>query len=186
MSLFNNNQLNLLPPELYNNPVKLFLPLIAFVFIGCSSGPKQYVFKHPEVVDFDGLAPLFGMQNDTTYIINFWATWCAPCIKELPYFEQITKDFEDKPVKVILVSLDFADKIEERVVPFMKQEELRSTVIILDDPAMNDWIPKVDESWSGAIPATYMYKNANRIFVEGDVDHNYLVSNIQKLSNPSK
>lgn len=171
--------------KLYSYPVKFFLLLISIAFVGCSA-PKTYVFKQPSVVDFSGISPLFENQNDTTYIINFWATWCAPCVKELPYFEQITKEYEDEPVKVILVSLDIPERIEEKVVPFMKQAQIQSTVIVLDDPAMNDWIPKVDESWSGAIPATYIYKGSNRIFVEGDVDHDYLVTNIEKLSTSSQ
>jgi len=38
-------------------------------------------------------------------VINFWATWCAPCVKEMPFFEKLNRD--DKNIKVILVSMDY-------------------------------------------------------------------------------
>jgi len=63
---------------------------------------------------FEDLAPIFAQQNDTTYVINFWATWCAPCVKELPYFETLTKKYADQKVKVILVSLDFSKQLEKQ------------------------------------------------------------------------
>ena len=41
------------------------------------------------VLDFNSFEPHLHLENDTTYIINFWATWCIPCRKEMPAFEQI-------------------------------------------------------------------------------------------------
>ena len=43
------------------------------------------------------------------YLIDFWATWCKPCIKELPAFEELNARYQDKGLKVVLVSLDFPD-----------------------------------------------------------------------------
>ena len=47
-----------------------------------------------DVVDFDGLKPYLNKKDDDVYVINFWATWCAPCVKELPYFEQLNKNYK--------------------------------------------------------------------------------------------
>lgn len=105
-------------------------------------------------------------KNDTTYVINFWATWCKPCIKELPAFEKITDKFSGQKVKVLLVSLDFPDKIESQVIPFIKNNSIKSEVVLLDDADANSWIPKVSPEWSGAIPATLIYKNDTRKFYE--------------------
>ena len=99
-------------------------------------------------------------------IINFWATWCKPCIKELPAFEKIASEYADKKVKVLLVSLDFPEKIENQVIPFIKKNNIKSEVILLDDADANSWIPKVSPDWSGAIPATVIYKNDRRKFYE--------------------
>lgn len=117
------------------------------------------------IVDFNGLEHYLNKQNDTTYVINFWATWCAPCVKELPYFEQLNKKYKGEKVKVILVSLDFPKSYEKRLLPFVKKKGLKSDVILLDDPDSNSWIGKVDKNWSGAIPATIIYnKKARRLY----------------------
>ena len=118
------------------------------------------------VYDFEGLKPLFEQDDDTLYIINFWATWCKPCVKELPYFERIRNENILLPVKVILVSLDFRPQLENQLIPFMIKNELKSEVMVLNDPDANTWIEQVDPAWSGAIPATLFIRGGNRQFYE--------------------
>ncbi|WP_339700476.1 redoxin domain-containing protein [uncultured Marixanthomonas sp.] len=120
-------------------------------------------------------------NNDTTYVVNFWATWCKPCVKELPYFERINKEYADKKVKVILASLDFPNKVQSQVVPFIKKNKLHSEIVLLDDADANSWIPKVSEEWSGAIPATVIYKDDSRKFYEKSFTYEELKTEIQKL-----
>ena len=120
-------------------------------------------------------------SNDTTYVVNFWATWCKPCVKELPYFERINKEYADKKVKVILASLDFPNKIQSQVVPFIKKNKLHSEIVLLDDADANSWIPKVSKEWSGAIPATVIYKNDSRAFYEKSFTYEELKTEIQNL-----
>ncbi len=115
---------------------------------------------------FDELEYLFHLDTDTTYIINFWATWCKPCVAELPYFEQLTAAYADQPVKVRLISLDFPKQIESRLLPFIEKNQLQSEVWVLDDPDANSWIDKVSPQWSGAIPATVVYRRDQRGFWE--------------------
>ncbi|MDH3698266.1 MAG: TlpA family protein disulfide reductase [Flavobacteriaceae bacterium] len=107
---------------------------------------------------FDEIKPLFRQQSDTTYVINFWATWCKPCIEELPYFEELNKAESANPVKVVLVSLDFPQHLENKLLPFIEKYQINSRVDVLLDGSYNDWIDKVSPEWSGAIPATYIYK----------------------------
>ena len=117
--------------------------------------------------NFDQFEEMFRNQSDdVTYVINFWATWCKPCIKELPAFEQINETYKDQGVKVVLVSLDLPDLLENQVIPFVEQKGLKSEVILLDDPYANTWIPKVAEEWSGAIPATLLIKGDQEKFYE--------------------
>ncbi|RFN60414.1 TlpA family protein disulfide reductase [Marixanthomonas ophiurae] len=120
-------------------------------------------------------------SNDTTYVVNFWATWCKPCVKELPYFERINREYADKKVKVILASLDFPNKVQSQVVPFIKKNKLHSEIVLLDDADANSWIPQVSEKWSGAIPATVIYKNDSRTFYEKSFTYEELKTEIQKL-----
>jgi thiol-disulfide isomerase/thioredoxin len=132
-------------------------------------------------LDFSELNKFLTIENDTTYVVNFWATWCRPCIKELPAFEKLTADYSDKKVKVLLVSLDFPDKIDSQVVPFIEKNNIQSQVLLLDDGDANSWIPKVSEKWSGAIPATLIYNKNTRLFYERSFTFEELKSEINKF-----
>ena len=133
-------------------------------------------------VDFEEFNSRYLQQkNDTTYIINFWATWCKPCVKELPAFEKINEQYRDQKVKVVLASLDFPDKIEKQVIPFLKKHNLQSEVILLDDPDANSWIPRVSEDWSGAIPATMIYNQQERKFFEGSFTYEELNNELTSI-----
>ena len=103
-------------------------------------------------------------DKNTVYVVNFWATWCAPCVKELPHFEQLNS--ENKNVKVVLISLDFKNQFESKLIPFLKKKSIKSEVIFLSDTDYNSWLPMVDKNWSGSIPATLVIKNGNKFFVE--------------------
>ncbi len=107
----------------------------------------------------------FDQDDDRVHIINFWATWCAPCIKELPYIDAITEKYPDD-VKVTLVSLDFPRQVQKRLIPFLEKNQLKSEVVLLEDGKVNDWIDKVDPSWSGAIPATVVWYKGKKQFYE--------------------
>jgi len=127
-------------------------------------------FPVPVHTTFSSLEEIFKKQNDTTYVINFWATWCKPCVKELPYFEKLTETYQNDKVKVILVSLDFPKDLERKLVPFLEKWDLQAEVAVLIDSRQQEWIDKVDPSWGGAIPATLVYKSGERTFLEGSFE----------------
>lgn len=133
--------------------------------------------------NFNELEPIFHYQNDTTYVINFWAMWCKPCVEELPYFETIRKNYINKNVKVILVSLDFGKNVEERLAKFRAKRKVNSHIVILDDPDADSWISKVDEKWDGALPATVVYKRNKRYVFTRQVSYQDLEESIDKLNN---
>jgi len=112
------------------------------------------------------LKPMLHLDNDSIYVINFWATWCAPCVREIPAFEKLYEQFKDQKVQVILVSLDFPNHLESRVIPFVQRMNVQSRVILLDDPDANRWIPLVSDQWTGAIPATLIYSRDTRKFYQ--------------------
>ena len=134
------------------------------------------------IYDFAGLEPLLHKGGDKTYVINFWATWCKPCIAELPYFERVTAEQQDK-VEVILVSLDMPSMWKTRLEPFVENNKLKSEVVILDDPKQNDWIPKVAEDWGGGIPATLIYNKEKRSFYEHGFTYEELNTELNKFLN---
>jgi len=122
--------------------------------------------SQPDVLTFDEFEPYLHHQSDTLYVLNFWATWCTPCVKEIPALEKIREEYSNKNLRVILVSLDFPKQIESRLIPFLGQYSIHSEVIVLNDPDSNRWIEKVDPDWSGSIPATLIYHKDSREFYE--------------------
>jgi len=161
---------------------------LAFLSIALSCKNKQetQAEKNQEeafipVYDFDGFEYLLQFEDEKTYVVNFWATWCKPCVKELPYFEALRENYKDKGVEVILVSLDFPEKLESHVLPFIEKHKLKSTIVLLDDVDSNRWIPLVSEEWSGAIPATIIYNKKGRNFYERTFTYEELVTELNTL-----
>ena len=111
------------------------------------------------------IAMITGKSNDTTYVINFWATWCSPCVKEIGYFEELHRESGTSKLKVFLISLDFPNQLERRVMPFLEERDISAEVLLVTDLKYNEWIDRVDSSWSGAIPATLIYQGDERIFL---------------------
>ena len=133
------------------------------------------------VVDFQGLQPLFEQDDGKVRVVNFWATWCAPCIKELPYFEEVRSQYTSRGVEVILVSLDLPSMWESRLPSFIRKKQIASPVVVLDDPDQNSWIPRIDPGWSGAIPATLIYSGKDRKFYETTFDRESLHTAIESF-----
>ena len=129
----------------------------------------------PVYKSYDDLAYLFEQEDDMTYVINFWATWCKPCVEELPYFEQMQEKYKDENVQVILISLDFKRQLEKKLKPFLEKRKLQSEVVVLADSKYNNWIDNVDEIWDGAIPVTLIYNTNKREFA------NYQFANYDEL-----
>ncbi len=99
--------------------------------------------------------------KDTTFVVNFWATWCAPCVEELPHFERLQAEKSSSPLKVILVSVDSKSKLSQVVDPFVKTHKLQSEVYIFDEPDQQKFIDHVNKSWSGSVPATLIVHAAS-------------------------
>lgn len=134
--------------------------------------------------DFEHFKPFLAVNDDETIrVVNFWATWCKPCVAELPVFEKLTETYKDEQVEVILVSLDFPDQINSRLIPFMKKEGIKSEVILLDDPHADVWIPKVSDSWSGAIPATLIITSETYSFYERSFNYKDLENEVLQIKS---
>lgn len=145
---------------------------IAVLFIAVNTSWAQKA----EIMKLDKLQSEIAKPSDQVLVYNFWATWCAPCVKELPLFEKLNQT--DKNVKITLVSMDIdLDPNPEKVYKFIDRKKIQSRVIILDAVDPNSWINKIDKNWSGALPATLIInaKTGERRFVnnalkEGDLE----------------
>ena len=143
----------------YIYKMKPYLLHVVLLFVSYSFAQTTEVIS----LDYLQLQPLLHQNSESVQVVNFWATWCAPCIKELPYFEELNK-LEN--VDVLLVSLDFPKHKEKRLIPFVEKYKLQSKVVHLDDEDENYWINEISATWSGALPASLIYSQNRRRFYE--------------------
>jgi len=145
--------------------------------MACSTKEKERV----EVIRIEGLQQLLKEENHKVHIINFWATWCKPCVKELPQFVALAEAYPD--VDISLVSLDFIEGLEDKVLPFLIKRDINLRVLLIDELDYNLWIDLVDPSWSGAIPATLILEpnTGRRKFIEKEFENNELELEIQSF-----
>ena len=123
-------------------------------FISPASSPKTFA-------DFGDIAPLFAQDNDTTYLINFWATWCKPCLEELPLLQQVQRENGDRPLRVVLVSLDTEEGAIRRIPAYLEQRGIDLPTVVLTDEG-NAWKRALDDKWDGSLPTSLIYKGGLR------------------------
>jgi thiol-disulfide isomerase/thioredoxin len=153
---------------------------IIFLFVCISFFKAQQT--NVSSMKYEELEKHIDQENDKFLVVNFWATTCAPCVKELPHFMEINNKYAGNPkFKMILISLDrLVDK--ERVIKFIKTKNLTAEVILLDDiKRMNTWIPRFEKKWDGNIPVTIFYKNGEKVyFNDGEMSKEDLENTIVK------
>jgi len=137
--------------------------------------------QNVKLLNIDQLNERIKNGKDSTYVVNFWATWCAPCIKELPHFEKLKAEYKSDKLAVLLVSLDFKSKLTSNVIPFVKRKNLKNEVFLLNESSPQEFIDRIDPSWSGSIPATLFIKNDKRKFVESEFTYEQLLTEYKKL-----
>jgi len=135
-----------------------------------SCGVKLVETKTLKIISFKQYQKII-KNNDKTLLVNFWATWCKPCIEELPYFETIQKKYGDENFEVLLVSLDFLKEYESKFLSYLKENQIVSKAYLLDYADNKNWIDEVNTQWSGALPSTIIYSNKGKTnyFKEGEL-----------------
>lgn len=115
-------------------------------------------------------------NEDKIHVVNFWATWCGPCVREFPLFEKVSKDYSGKNVKFLMISLDFPSQVKSQLIPFLEKNKTSLEIAVMTDLDYNAWIEKVDKSWQGDIPVTLVFNNARkqRNFHKGEIDEQEL------------
>ncbi|MGE6353488.1 TlpA family protein disulfide reductase [Flavobacterium sp. NPDC079362] len=149
------------------------LLFFAFSIVGYSQNVK--------LLNIDQLNERIKNGKDSTYVVNFWATWCAPCIKELPHFEKLGAEYKSEKLAVLLVSVDFKSKLNSAVIPFVKRKNMKSEVFLLNESSPQEYIDRIDKNWSGSIPATLFIKGDKRKFVETEFTYEQLLTEYKKL-----
>lgn len=144
-----------------------FLLLLLPLFVACDSPPAAPLpvlgtARLPIVYDnFADVESLFRQTNDTTYVVNFWATWCKPCREEIPFLQQLAREEASKKLQVVLVSLDTEDGAIGRIPAFLTEvaPDIPAIVLTDEDPS---WGKTIDRVWTGSLPTTIIYRGELR------------------------
>lgn len=122
-------------------------------------------------------------ESKTPLIINFWATFCKPCMEEIPHFQKLEKKYEKTGLKLLLVSLDMKDDFPAKVKAFIKSKKISTSTAWLDETNADYFCPRIDNTWSGAIPATLFINNRNsyRKFTEESLSEEQLEKEIRAV-----
>lgn len=161
--------------------MKLFSLTTLFVLLTFGFSKAQEV----EVIKYEALLDKINQPTDQLIVVNFWATWCGPCVEEMPNFVEVYEANKNNPnFKMLLVSMDRVKQLD-KVKQFIKEYNINAEVVLLDDnKRMNEWIPKIDTSWSGNIPVTVLYKNGEKAhFVGAELEKNELEQLINTYMN---
>jgi thiol-disulfide isomerase/thioredoxin len=158
---------------------KLFLLLVS-VLLSIYFAFNLYS-QEVKILKFDALKSSLETSGSRLKVVNFWATWCRPCVEEMPAFLKFQEIYKDK-IDLILVALDYPSTIDKKVLPFLKSKGISQKVIVLDEPDPNEWIDKIWPNWSGAIPATLIVDKSGR-FIQF-YENSFTLEELEKTITP--
>ncbi len=151
--------------------------ILAVILLASFSGFTQDV-KKVKVTDLEKIIK----ESKGPLIINFWATFCIPCIEEIPHFQKMAAKYAASGLELLLVSLDMEDDYS-KVAPFAKKRKFTAPMVWLDETNADYFIPRIDNKWSGSIPATLFINNKTgyRKFIEEQLEEDELEKEVTSL-----
>ena len=132
-----------------------FLLTLTMALLLAGTSPAQNKIEKIKITDLES----YIANSDHPLIVNFWATFCVPCNYEIPYFQTWTDKYKDQKVELILVSLDLPNYFPEKIADFAKKSDYRARILWLNETDADYFCPKVDQRWSGGIPASLFINN---------------------------
>lgn len=129
----------------------------------------------------NGYADLLKQSAGKVLIVNFWATWCGPCVAEFPEFVKLDGSYRDKGVRFVHISADDTTDLKTKVVPFLREQKSRAEQFLQDTDDPQEMIDAVFKEWSGALPATFVYDKSGKLVLRyfGIIDRDQLVAAIE-------
>lgn len=153
--------------------------LLGFLLLSVTFSSAQQV----RTIGKKGLDSLIANRNGKVLLLNIWATWCIPCKEEFPDLVTLSNEMKRSKAEVVAVSVDFPDEINEKVTPFVKKMKTPFRVFVADFASQDEFFASFDKSWSGAIPATFIYdpSGTQQKFLLGKQRHDQLKKAVEDV-----
>ena len=113
---------------LYFRKMKKFLGLLALIVIGFAANAQE--IPKWKIGDVD---KYIASKPGEVVIINFWATFCKPCVAEIPYFIELSNQYKDKKVSLMLISLDLPSQYPVKIRKFASKHGFNTPISWLDE-----------------------------------------------------
>lgn len=129
---------------------------------GCSPSNQETVASEytPVEISVASIAELRALINDgkgSVVVVNFWATWCPPCVTEIPALARFYRNYEGQDVVFLSFSGDDPGTISEKVRPFANSYELPFPVWVMEEAERELLNAGFGVNWSGLYPATFLF-----------------------------
>jgi thiol-disulfide isomerase/thioredoxin len=135
--------------------MKIVKYLLACIFLLTATNIYTQEIKSVKITEIEKIIA----ESKTALIINFWASWCKPCIEEIPYFQEEVEKYSKDSLQFILVSLDFKEDFPDEILSVAKKRKFTAPLFWLDETNADYFCPRVDPQWSGGLPATLFINN---------------------------
>lgn len=139
-----------------------------FLIIILLSSVSVYAQEVKSLKSTQELDELKNSLKGKVVLINFWATWCKPCVKEFPELVKLYNNYKDKNFQLVFISADVPEEIDSKVVPFLRSQNVDFISYYNNFDKPEELINYIDKNWEGAIPSTYIYDK------EGNLTSNIL------------
>jgi len=142
--------------------MKLFSLLLIIFLVNISNHvlPQSDINPEVKILNVGDLSELINSEQEHPLLINVWATWCVPCREEFPDLVKISESYSNK-VRVVGISVDDSEVLDSKVIPFLKNQKAKFENYLLKVTEPEDFINLLNKKWSGAIPATFIYKKSS-------------------------
>ena len=136
---------------------------ILFLFLFASGSRVLYPQEVKPISTVDEMKLIMDKGKDKVTLVNFWATWCKPCVEEFPRLVKLYNNYKDRGLDIVFISVDVPEDVESKVVPFLKKQGVDFVSYFNKFDKPEELINYIDKNWEGAIPSTYIYDKEGKL-----------------------
>ena len=112
-------------------------------------------------VDEAGYAKLVAAAKGKVLLVNFWATYCVPCRKEMPQLVALETKLRPQGFQLVTISADEPEQVKDATA-FLDKAKVAAPVYLRKAKDDDKFVAAIDAKWSGALPASFLYDKAGK------------------------